>query len=49
MKKARAFLASNLADITKAQVASGEKHIKSLRYEMVAASKPMHAFLNDGT
>ena len=48
-QKARDFLASNLADITKAQMAAGEKHIKALRDEMAAAPKPAHPFVNDGT
>jgi TPR repeat protein len=48
-QKARDFLASNLAEITEAQVASGEKHIKALRDEMSATPKPVHPFVNDGT
>ena len=47
--KARTFLASNLADITKAQVASGEKHIRALRDEIAATPPPVHPFVNDGT
>ena len=48
-QKARDFLASNLAEITKAQLASGEKHIKALRDEMMATPPPVHPFVNDGT